>query len=238
MGFTTLYCPNCEEGQLCPVIPLYKFNKKKDRNFYIDEHSDVQWFRRGRSCKKCGHEFLTAELAESFIFELTELRKRLSGKNAGLISNLRKSNLLLSRKESIPKEIAMEFIKASAWWELHPSGPVQAKNHANNIYDSHFGWSLAFGANTFLVGLAIQRCVETINKFLDEFSLGKIPLKESLYDELKNSISGSVANSNGYEYSGYYPVIDGKMMFGTHAIYVEDAIKYMINQTNIADFFL
>jgi hypothetical protein len=238
MGFTTLYCPNCESLQECPVIPLNKLRRKKARNYCGAVQTDINWFRRGRICEKCGHKFLTAELQESLVDELIEVRSRLAKKNAGLVLKLRKDESLLSRKESISKEMAMDFIRTSVWWETHSSGPVRAPGLAYNIYQSNYGWSLKFGANTFLVGLAIERCVYKINIFLDEFSVGKTPLSEDVYAELEKSISGSVATSNGYEYAGYYPVFFDKMIFGAHSIDLKEGIKFIIKKTNTTEYFL
>ncbi|OWY70615.1 hypothetical protein B7486_13435 [cyanobacterium TDX16] len=46
---------------------------------YSTKHTDIRWFRRGRSCLECGHEFLSAELPEEFVFELIRLRDALAG---------------------------------------------------------------------------------------------------------------------------------------------------------------
>jgi hypothetical protein len=43
-----------------------------------EDHADVNWFRRGRECLKCGHEFVTAEWNEDYVEELVELRDALS----------------------------------------------------------------------------------------------------------------------------------------------------------------
>jgi hypothetical protein len=41
------------------------------------DHVEIQWFRRGRICQSCSHDFLTAEVDEQFIDELVELRDAL-----------------------------------------------------------------------------------------------------------------------------------------------------------------
>lgn len=43
-----------------------------------NDHSDIRWFRRGLVCKKCEHEWLSAEVPEDFLDELVELRNALS----------------------------------------------------------------------------------------------------------------------------------------------------------------
>jgi hypothetical protein len=45
------------------------------------------------------------------------------------------------------KEIAVSFMRESAWWYSHPSGPVRAPGHADSLYMSRHGWAVDFGAN-------------------------------------------------------------------------------------------
>ncbi len=139
------------------------------------------------------------------------------------------------RTETVPHSIAERFIERSAWWLTHSSGwPVRAPKHANRIYESHHGWAVDFGANSFLVGVATERCKGEVNDYLDLLMSGKIPLLTELKRALQQHISGAVANSNGYEYAGYYPINDGRLVFGAQAIDVSDGADYIIEATSKA----
>lgn len=110
-------------------------------------------------------------MEERFTSELVELRKRLAAKQKIIVSSIRKRAPWLSPEETIPLEVAKGFIKASAWWLAHSSGmPVKAPKHADRIYKSHHGWAIDFGANTFLVGKAVDRCRKKISEFLNNCS--------------------------------------------------------------------
>jgi hypothetical protein len=121
------------------------------------------------------------EVDEAFIVELVELRERLAEKQKSIVRKLKNRNLWLKRDETIPLELAKRFIRATAWWLTHSSGsPVRAPGHANRITKSHHGWVVDFGANTFLVGKAIERCRNILNDYLDEASKGHLPLKSEV----------------------------------------------------------
>lgn len=74
-----MWCPNCKKIRVCAAIPLTYLGYESGQRFYRSEHPDINWFRRGRRCKKCKHDFTTAEMNEEFLDELVELRKALSG---------------------------------------------------------------------------------------------------------------------------------------------------------------
>ena len=76
-GGTKMYCPECEDIETCSAIPLSQLGKKSGQRWYKTDHKDIHWFRRGRECQTCGHEFVTSEMNEEFIDELTELRDAL-----------------------------------------------------------------------------------------------------------------------------------------------------------------
>jgi len=96
------------------------------------------------------------------------------------------------------KKMAERFIRASAWWLTHSSyRPVRAPRHAEHLYMSHHGWAVDFGANTFLVGKAIERCRVILDRCRDEAATGQVLLRADVEAKLKKAISGAVANSNG-----------------------------------------
>ncbi len=235
IGGTKIYCPNCKEFSVCKAISPSVLGKPVARRWYETDFNDIAWFRRARKCLNCSYEFLTSEVEENFIDELVELRKRLAEKNKQIIRKLKKKNTWLKRDETIPKYIAEEFIRKSAWWLTHSSGyPVRAPSHARRIYKSHHGWAIDFGANTFLVGIAIERCKNALNDIFTESQNGKIPSLSEVANILMRHISGAVANSSGYEYTRYYPLTGSEMVFGAQAIDVKDGANYIIYESGVS----
>ena len=74
-----MYCKRCGSLAVCKAVDPKAVSHRVSygRRFYKKEHKDVHWFRRGRECLTCGHMFLSAEVREDFITELTELRDAL-----------------------------------------------------------------------------------------------------------------------------------------------------------------
>jgi hypothetical protein len=76
-GGTQIWCPKCQEVSVCKGVNPSTLGKESGQRWYKTKHTDVQWFRRGRVCQTCYHEFLTAEVGEPFLDELCELRDAL-----------------------------------------------------------------------------------------------------------------------------------------------------------------
>src|SRR5436190_10941579 len=76
--------------------------------------------------------------------------------------------------------------------------------HASYIHTTPHGWTLDMGANSILVGKAIERCCRIINSSFDEAAKGKIFRHREVVKELKSAIRASVANFEGAEYEGEY----------------------------------
>jgi hypothetical protein len=234
IGGTKIYCPNCKAITVCASIHLHKMKEPKVRRFYIPKYKDVQWFRRGRECLSCNHKFLTAEVNEDFVNELVALREKLAKRNQEIINSIRQNITWVKREETIPEQLAYRFIMRSAWWLTHSSGhPVRAEGHASRVYNSSHGWTVDFGANSFLVGKAIERCRVKINKFLEEAATGNLGSLEEVKKSLAHTISGAVANSNGFEYDGTYPITNGRLIFGAQAIDVEDGAEFLIREAGL-----
>ncbi len=76
-GGTQMFCPGCKKIRVCRAIPTTELGEKAGQRWYRVWHDDIQWFRRGRECQHCGHQFLTSEVQEGFLDELVELRDAL-----------------------------------------------------------------------------------------------------------------------------------------------------------------
>jgi hypothetical protein len=74
-GGMQLWCPRCAAVTVCKAVNPSLLGKDPDQSWYMEDHPDIQWFRRARICKTCDQEFLTAEIAEAFLDELIQLRE-------------------------------------------------------------------------------------------------------------------------------------------------------------------
>ena len=76
-GGTKIYCPSCEEIQICEAIPVPHItydSSDYSQRMYLTNHPDLNFFQRGRRCKASGEEFITAEIEYEFLMELSNLR--------------------------------------------------------------------------------------------------------------------------------------------------------------------
>lgn len=75
-GGTEMYCPKCKKITICSAMTVSQlsFDGCSSQRICHTEYDDLQWFRRGRECQACGHQFLTAEIIEDFIDELADAR--------------------------------------------------------------------------------------------------------------------------------------------------------------------
>jgi Bacterial RNA polymerase, alpha chain C terminal domain len=132
------------------------------------------------------------------------------------------------------KELAKCFIRESALWLTHSSyRPVRAPRHAERLYMSQHGWAVDFGANSFLVGNAIERCRMVLDRYRDEAAAGEVVLRSDVEAKLKMVISGAVANSNGEEYRGHYPITNNRLKFGAAAIDIDAGANFMLGQSDL-----
>jgi hypothetical protein len=233
---TKIYCPNCKEFNICKAVSPTTLGKPKAQRWYRTDYQDISWFRRARRCLTCKQSFLSAELDETLLEELIKLREKLAKRHKLVADRIRSDRPWLVRTETVPLDYAEEFVRRSAWWHTHSSGnPVRAPKHAERIYKSHHGWAIDFGANTFLVGKAIARCNNEINAYIDAAVRGDIPDLDELKSKLRMHICGAVANNDGYEYEGYYPLEGQDMMFGAQSIDVNDGVKYVLQKSGVSE---
>ena len=76
-GGTRKWCPRCKATRVCAAVNPSQLGEGSGQRWYREEHSDIQWFRRGLVCQSCEHKWLSAEVPERFIDELVELREAL-----------------------------------------------------------------------------------------------------------------------------------------------------------------
>lgn len=76
-GGTQKWCPTCQELRICTAVNPSVLGEESGQRWYNPEHTDINWFRRGLVCQKCGERWLSAEVPEEFVAELIELRDAL-----------------------------------------------------------------------------------------------------------------------------------------------------------------
>jgi len=130
------------------------------------------------------------------------------------LDECRENLLILKDISGVSLYTAQFFIEHSAYWNHPSAGWVSAPGHYLNIEYDSYGFELRFGANYFLVGLAVERCVSTVSHLLDLFELGDEYSYEKLIEKLYLNVRGAVANNDGNEYRGYYPIQGNSMIFG------------------------
>lgn len=181
------------------------------------------------------NEITCAEEQYWYELRLEEMQKRIPKVRQTLRRYIRSAG-----ERSIDEETARFFIRNSAWWLRHPSGyAVRAPRHQDNVYGSDPDWKIDFGANTFLVGRAIQRCLNTVDFTLEKISTGELITLDNVRDTMFYNITGAVANYEGFEYEGYYSAIEDNrdMVFGTQSIDIEDFIRCVMELTGFESLF-
>lgn len=170
------------------------------------------------------------------MFELKKQYMKNFRNDKAKIPNRLKS--IFGEKGKIRKETTIYFIEECAYWYLHPSGkPVRAPGHSERIKGSENGWRIDYGANTFLVGKAIERCKKTILDYIENIKFEKV--KPEDLDKIKidilNNVSSSVSNYGNAAYRTY-PVENGHMKFGVQSICVDNFSEIFLQKTKINEF--
>lgn len=104
-GGTQMWCPTCKEIRICAAIPLTRIGYKSGQRWYKTDHPDINWFRRGRECMTCGHEFVTAEMNEEFLEELVELRGALADLKKNAEKYIKESDTASKTLKSLSKSL-------------------------------------------------------------------------------------------------------------------------------------
>jgi hypothetical protein len=106
-GGTQMWCPKCKAIKVCAGLNPWVISGEVGQRWQRADHSDVQWFRRGRLCQECGHEFLTAELSEEFVSELVQLRNALRNLKRHAEAYLKESGAAAKSLESLSSSLSV-----------------------------------------------------------------------------------------------------------------------------------
>jgi hypothetical protein len=186
----------------------------------------LQVLPRLRSLFRAARRAATA--AESELILLAERRLQLQ-RRAALRSEARKRVAEAIERLSADRELAQAYIRKSIWWHSHSSGlPVRAPRHALRVTGWEGDWRLELGANFFLVGRAIARCMSVLEEYLVALENEDPPPASEIVGRLRLQVRGAVANATGSEYNGFYPLTGVDMMFGTTSIDVADFVAHAL----------
>lgn len=135
----------------------------------------------------------------------------------------------------VPIGAAQRFVKLSAYWFGHPQGPTRAPKHYERVVMGRRGWEIEFGANRFLVEVAIGRCVEIARGALESWLVtGQRQSLKEINSKMVVALKSSVANMDGQEYPTLYPVSGGHMHFGTQSIHTGDFVNVFMEMTGLS----
>jgi len=140
---------------------------------------------------------------------------------------------LCDERERVPHGLAESLIAVSAIWVSHPSGPCHAPGHAKRVTGSGRGLAIQFGANTFNIAAAVQRCCETIKQAAAEWAKERPLPRIKLDEQLRANLQRSVEGHNGSEYRRY-PIDGGRLVFGGTAIDTGDFLEELLAGIPIA----
>ena len=108
-GGTDLWCPHCLAIRVCSAENPSAHGVPSGQRWRRSDHSDIQWFRRRRTCHTCWHSWLSAEVPECFITELAELRNAFStikAQSADVLGHSQVTTENLSKLESSLKSLS------------------------------------------------------------------------------------------------------------------------------------
>ena len=212
------YCPYCKAAFYANVLKLHitGCGRKKYSNLIT---TSVQTSKQSRvSLPMACQPPITGSIPEPIstgdaLTTLAEVKAKLG--------------LLCDERGRVPDELAESLIAGSAIWVSHPSGPCHAPGHAKRVTGSDRGFAIRFGANTFNITVAVQRCCETIKQATAEWAKDRPLTRITLYKQLREKLQGSVEGHNGSEYRRY-PIDGGRLVFGGTAIDTGDFLEYLL----------
>lgn len=76
-GGTLKRCPKCKDYRVVRSLPPSCRAPIPSQRVCRPEYEDIHYFRRGQQCQTCWHIWLSAEVPETLIHELIELRNAL-----------------------------------------------------------------------------------------------------------------------------------------------------------------
>ncbi len=157
----------------------------------------------------------------------------------GVINSARYRVQKLSSHGEIDKELAKEFIRASACSDYNKNRVIRhSPGHEKRIEGSPNNWKIEFGANYFLVGKAIWRCQQTILEFIEKSESGYVIPVMELRESLENNVHRSVANHEENEYEGLYSARkDDFLIFGTQAIKISSFVNLILRKAKLEEIF-
>ena len=128
----------------------------------------------------------------------------------------------------IEKELAEEFIRASAHWDQSPNGGiVRSPKYAKHIRNSNNQWVI-YPSNSFSISYAIYNCQQALLEFLQQIESGNGMSRPQLLERLKSIVRGSVVNSNGDRYKNYSGIVGDYIWFGNQGICISDFVHLIL----------
>jgi len=81
-GAEAFYCPSCRAVRSCDAVAVGQIGSAQPRRFIEEANPDSLWFRHVQMCRSCFYHFVTAEVSETQILEMSDRMERASGAGA------------------------------------------------------------------------------------------------------------------------------------------------------------
>jgi len=106
-GGTRKWCPSCKTIRVCTAVSPSTFGLSSEQRWYREDYKDIRWFRRCLVCQTCSHEWITAELPESFLDELVELRNVLKDLKLNAEAYIKESDKASARLKKLSASLSV-----------------------------------------------------------------------------------------------------------------------------------
>lgn len=106
-GGTQKWCSNCQEITVCSAVSPSSLGYQSGQRFFNEDHTDIHWFRRGQVCLQCGRKWVSAEVDEDFLNELTELRDALREVKENAEGYVAESGKAMKSLEKLSKSLSI-----------------------------------------------------------------------------------------------------------------------------------
>jgi len=81
-GAESFYCPSCRAVRSCDAVAVGQIGSGQPLQLFEEASPDSLWFRHVQMCRSCFYHFVTAEVSETQILEMSDRLERAAAGDA------------------------------------------------------------------------------------------------------------------------------------------------------------